>query len=195
VVSLALQVPSISILSAGVALQWGIPLNVLMSEMGLGLFYNSWNIIDCAFRVSQITSIGSQFTVYLYVGATSILETSINTNLPSLNNTQPIKCSYSNPNIVCENVDAFTSTSMYFIKAKAFFKLGDQISNFGSIDIKTSDNKPLFIALTQNLGIPLIESSDYSDVTGFHQPSLNKETMVIGTPDNGLVNSTSTNLQ
>jgi hypothetical protein len=67
-------VSPISITAAGVNLHWGIPLSTVQNAMGLGLFVDGgWNTIDVGFSISQITMIGTQFTVQLYVGATSVL--------------------------------------------------------------------------------------------------------------------------
>jgi len=64
----------ISIISAGVNLHWGIPLNIAVNQMGLGLFKDGgWNTIEVGFTLSDITGIGSQFTVSVYVGASFVL--------------------------------------------------------------------------------------------------------------------------
>lgn len=64
-------------------LHWGIPWNIVDTDMNLGLFVDGgWNTVDLGFYLSSVTAIGSQFSVQLYVGASSVLEHSINTNLP-----------------------------------------------------------------------------------------------------------------
>lgn len=51
--------------------------------MNLGLFVDGgWNTVDLGFTVGGVSAIGSQFTVSMYVGASRVLEQSINTNLP-----------------------------------------------------------------------------------------------------------------
>jgi hypothetical protein len=58
------SVSPISIISPDVNLHWGIPLSVVQGAMGLGLFVDGgWNTIDIGFYVSQITMIGTQFSV------------------------------------------------------------------------------------------------------------------------------------
>jgi hypothetical protein len=190
------SVSPISIIAAGVNLHWGIPLSVAVSSMGLGLFKDGgWNTIDVGFTLSDITGIGSQFVLSVYVGASFVLEQSINTNIANLNGTSGSQCTYTTPYITCQPIDSFTSTSLrYFIAFKAYFATADNIAALGSISIKlvgvASFN--LFNSLTQNLAIPLIPWSDYHDTTGFHAASNRiSETQVIGTPDLGLVNSTS----
>jgi hypothetical protein len=139
--------------------------------------------------------IGTQFTVQLWVGASSVLEQSINTNLPSLNGTSNMRCVYINPYIKCSAVDAFTSITMrHYIKFKAYFASSDNIANLGSVKISLIDsNNILFNDLTQTLSISKIPWSNYRDGAGFHNSIYKiKETQVIGTPDSGLTNSTST---
>ncbi len=67
-------VSPISILPADINLHWGIPLNIVQNTMGLGLFVDGgWNTIDIGFKISQLTMIGNQFKVKMYVGASSVL--------------------------------------------------------------------------------------------------------------------------
>lgn len=90
----------ITITASGVNLHWGIPLNTVQTTMGLGLFVDGgWNTLDIGFTVSQVTMIGTQFILQLYVGASSVLPHSINTNLPSLNGTSNMQCGYVLPYI------------------------------------------------------------------------------------------------
>jgi hypothetical protein len=106
-----------------------------------------------------------------------------------------MRCTYITPFIKCSPVDAFTSVTLrYFIKFKAFFASSDNIASLGSISISLlNSNSILFNDLSQSLSIPTIAWADYHDYTGFHSSSYKiKETQVIGTPDTGLTNSTST---
>ena len=164
--------------------------------MKLGLFANGgWNSIDIGFTLSSTTMIATQFSLTLYVGATRILEHSINTNLPALNGTSPIRCTYLLPLITCTPIDAFTSTSTrYYIRFKAFFSSTDSITNLGSISISLPNpSQLLFTPLTQNLAIPMITSQDYHDYSGYHSTNHQiHETQVISAPDSGLANATST---
>lgn len=64
----------ITILPAAVYLHWGIPWNIVNTNMGLGLFVDGgWNTVDLGFYLSSVTAIGSQFTAQLYVGASFVL--------------------------------------------------------------------------------------------------------------------------
>ncbi len=139
--------------------------------------------------------IGTQFVVEVYVGALSVLEQSINTNLPSLAGTSSMRCVYNTPYIRCSPVDAFTNVALrYYIKFKAYFASTDNIAAFGSIRIAILDsNNVLFTDLTQALAISKVPWSDYHDYSGFHSSGYKiKETQVIGTADTGLTNATST---
>jgi hypothetical protein len=139
--------------------------------------------------------IGTQFVVEVYVGALSVLEQSINTNLPSLAGTSSMRCVYIAPYIKCSPVDAFTSVTLrYFIKFKAYFASTDNIAALGSIRISIlNSNNVLFTDLTQALAISTIPWSDYHDYSGFHSSNFKiKETQVISTADTGLTNATST---
>lgn len=191
-----LTVNPIAISAAGVNLHWGIPLNTVQTVMGLGLFVDGgWNTLDIGFTLSQVTMIGTQFKLTLYVGATSVLSQSINTNLPSLNGTSSMQCGYAFPNIICSPIDAFTSTTLrYYLKFKAYFASTDSITNLGSITISlVNSNNQLFTPLTQALAVQTFPWANYRDTSGFHSNSYKiRETQVISTADTGLANSTST---
>jgi hypothetical protein len=80
--------------------------------------------------------IGTQLIVEVYVGALSVLEQSINTNLPSLAGTSSMRCNYVLPYIKCSPVDAFTSITLrYYITFKAYFASTDNFSPLGSVRI------------------------------------------------------------
>lgn len=65
---------AITILPATVYLHWGIPWSVVNANMSLGLFVDGgWNTIDLGFTLDSVTTIGSQFTVRVYVGASFVL--------------------------------------------------------------------------------------------------------------------------
>lgn len=139
--------------------------------------------------------IDTQLVVEVYVGAMSVLEQSINTNLPSLAGTSSMSCNYALPYIKCSPVDAFTSLTLrYFIKFKAYFASTDNIVALGSVTISIlNSSNTLFTALNQNLAINTIPWSDYHDYSGFHSNNFKiKETQVIGGADSGLTNATST---
>lgn len=58
------SVKPISIIAAGVNLHWGIPLSTVVTQMGLGVFIDGgWNTIEVGFTLSDITGIGSQFSL------------------------------------------------------------------------------------------------------------------------------------
>lgn len=122
---------------AEVYLHWGIPLNVVSSQMMLGLFVGGgWNTIDIGFTLSSVTPIDCQFSVSLFVGASSVLEHSINSNLPALNGSSVPRCVYDRPYIICSPIDAFTSrTQRYYIRFKALFMAGDNWTGLGSVKI------------------------------------------------------------
>lgn len=131
------QTESIPLVADSLLLFWGIPLDEVVAQMGLGIFVGGgWNVLDIGFKVAQTVPIGSQLTFRLYVGASEILTKSITSNLPMLNGTSDQVCSYSTPYLTCTPIDAFTSTSLrYFIAFKAFFTASDNYSDLGSIKI------------------------------------------------------------
>lgn len=114
-------------------------------DMDLGIFLNdpagkhhSLTSFDIGFTVAAPTPIEAQFRVVITVGATSVLESSINHNLPSLRSTSSIDCRYVMPNIVCSGVDAFIDTNTrYYIRARGNFMLGDSLAAFGDVDIQS----------------------------------------------------------
>jgi hypothetical protein len=116
-----------------------------------------------------------------------------------LNTTSKIGCKYTFPNIICTNVDAFTLKNFrYYVRAKGYFTLTDNIASFGNVDILLLNQQNyLFINLVRGLTVKKITNSDYHDYGGLHQGSSNfriGETIVTSHNDTLLPNSTSNSI-
>jgi len=144
--------------------------------MGLGLFLDGgWNTISVKFSLSHRTKIGTQFTVKINVGASYVMDQSIDHNLPSFQGTSQSRCLYNKPLIICEPIDAWTElNNTYHVSFKAHILSTDIITNLGSITITPyQSNQQLFTPFLQNQTIPTVVWTDYHDYTGFHDGSLN----------------------
>jgi hypothetical protein len=150
--------------------------------MKLGLVVNdpavkhqSLASFDVGFSVSDVTPIEGQYEVRITVGATSVLESSINHNLPSLKTTSKITCRYVFPDIICTGVDAFVKPNWrYFVRARGYFTTTDNLASFANVAIiPISQPNNLFINLVRGLTVTKILNSDYHDYGGLHEGTSN----------------------
>lgn len=147
-----LTVNKISVLTSGadrVQLLWGINKGYTdttgyISDMPLSLYkaassgvVGPLNSFNNGFMISDTPPINSVFTVQMNLGALGVLEGSIVHNLPAASGLS-VFCSYTAPNLICQNVGAFISLNYrYFISGKAYFSnsLGATLSAFGDVVI------------------------------------------------------------
>jgi hypothetical protein len=167
--SSVLLVEEIEVLPAEIYLLWGVPLDIVVNEMQMGIFIGGgWNNIDLGFTLGITSPFGLQLTVHFYLGASSVLLSSISTNLPSFNGSSSPSCSYAQPYLSCSDVDAFTSTALrYYLRVKAYFSLIDDFGGLGSVKIEGREGD-LFAELVRNESIPGIVWNNYRDSDGFH---------------------------
>jgi len=81
---------------------------------------------------------GIELVIYLKLEATSILEGSIITNLPPIDNNE-VKCKYTYPNIICQNVGYLDQPfKEYYISTKIFYSsTSPNPTEYGKLIIKS----------------------------------------------------------
>ena len=201
-----LTVTPILISPEQINLLWGIPYQQVVGEMGLGLFITdatssstgTLSPFDIGFSVGGYSPIEGTYTVRVQVGAATVLEESINHNLPSLNN-RTISCTYQLPELVCQGVSAFVRVNYrYYVRAKGYFTTADDLSLFGDVSIVNEvDIMALFTPLSRALTVATLLNADYHDYSGLYNAASQfrvKETMVGSHNDTLMPNSTASSV-
>jgi hypothetical protein len=206
-------IPITDLLSDRVYLFWGISTENTdpeLAALNLGLYkatgsnVGPFNSFNAGFSFTQTSPIDGRYTVKMYLGASGFLEGSVAHNLPAYSGLK-VYCHFDTASkyLICDNVGPFININYrYFISGKAYYNsgAGSSVSGFGNVKILpvvydtagTALNVGLYTDLNSGDSITLIDSQEYLDTSGYHNPSTYKigVAKIVSYQDDGTLSST-----